>query len=114
MNSPLKRHLSIPAGILSGSIALFLFPALLLSLSGCGGSLVNETVAEPKVERALPPPPTVPMWLGNPSRNFYGTGPWSDRPSEILWEFETELITGRQHKEGWGGSSWPGQPSVVG
>ena len=52
------------------------------------------------------------MWLGNTSRNFYGTGPWSTGPLEIVWEFETKFITGRLHKDPWGGSSWPGQPSV--
>ena len=49
-----------------------------------------------------------------PARNFYGSGPWPDRPLAVIWEFETELISGRLHKEGWGGSSWPGQPSVSG
>ena len=33
-------------------------------------------------------------------------------PSEILWEFETGFISGRLHKDPWGGTSWPGQPSV--
>jgi outer membrane protein assembly factor BamB len=53
------------------------------------------------------------MWLGSTSRNFYGTGPWSDKPLEVVWEFETKFITGRLHKDPWGGSSWPGQPSVT-
>jgi outer membrane protein assembly factor BamB len=52
------------------------------------------------------------MWLGNESRSFYGTGPWSDGPLEVVWEFETGFISGRLHKDPWGGSSWPGQPSV--
>ena len=33
------------------------------------------------------------------------------RPLEVVWEFET-WTTGRLHKDPWGGSSWPGQPSV--
>jgi outer membrane protein assembly factor BamB len=83
----------------------------LLLLTSCGGTVVPETEAKPQ-----PPPPkppaSVPMWLGNASRNFYGTGPWSDEPLQVVWEFETKWITGRLHKDPWGGSSWPGQPSV--
>ena len=83
----------------------------LLLLTACGGTVVPETEAKPQ-----PPPPkppaSVPMWLGNASRNFYGTGPWSDAPLQVVWEFETKWITGRLHKDPWGGSSWPGQPSV--
>src|SRR5262249_24328589 len=63
-----------------------------------------------------PPPPkppgSVPMWLGNSSRSFYGTGPWSNGPLEVVWEFETKSISGRLHKDPGGGSSWPRQPSV--
>jgi outer membrane protein assembly factor BamB len=52
------------------------------------------------------------MWLGNPSRNFYGTGPWSNEKLQIVWQFETKMISGRLHEDSWGGTSWPGQPSV--
>jgi outer membrane protein assembly factor BamB len=52
------------------------------------------------------------MWLGNGERNFYGTGPWKEGRLSAVWEFETGFITGRLHKDLWGGTSWPGQPSV--
>src|SRR5919112_5504805 len=85
--------------------------ALLLTTAACGGKVVTETEAKPP-----PPPPkppsSVPAWLGNASRNFYGTGPWSDKPLEIVWEFQTSWTSGRLHKDPWGGSSWPGQPAV--
>ena len=56
--------------------------------------------------------PSSHFWLGNSQRNFYGTGPWSDGPLEIVWEAETGLISGRLHPDPWGGTSWPGQPAV--
>jgi len=84
---------------------------LALLISACGGKVITETSAKPP-----PPPPkppsTIPMWLGNASRTFYGTGPWSGDKLEVVWSFETKGISGRLHKDPWGGSSWPGQPSV--
>src|SRR5687767_4281963 len=111
MNSPVPIPGPSPSRFLASSLSLILLLALSFSLAACGGSLVKETVAETKVERPAPPPTSVPTWLGNTSRTFYGTGPWSDHPSEILWEFETGFISGRLHKDLWGGTSWPGQPS---
>ena len=119
MNSPLYKPFAVPGGffkVLKGLVAVTVFVTLSLSLTACGGKLVTD-IAETKAAPAPPPPPpppSVPTWLGNPSRNFYGAGPWSDRPTEVLWEFETKLTSGPLHKLGWGGSSWPGQPSVVG
>ncbi|MBA2340540.1 MAG: PQQ-binding-like beta-propeller repeat protein, partial [Pyrinomonadaceae bacterium] len=57
---------------------------------------------------------SVPMWLGNPERNAYGSGPWPSRPLEVLWDFKTKTSSGRLHKDQWGGSGWPGQAAVVG
>ena len=100
------------------SLCLLALAALLL-LSGCGGKVTQEIYAR-STESALRTaevvrvPPTVPMWLGNPGRTFYGTGPWPKGPLEVAWQFETEATAGRLHKDKWGGSSWPGQPSVVG
>ena len=85
---------------------------VLLSLTSCGGRVVTRTEAKPEPPPAPKPPTTVPAWLGNPSRNFYGTGPWSNDPLQVVWEFETKGISGRLHEDPWGGSSWPGQPSV--
>ena len=68
----------------------------LLLLTACGGKVITPTEAKP----APPPkPPTsVPAWLGNASRNFYGTGPWSDAPLQVVWEFKTNWIKiGRAH-----------------
>ena len=79
-------------------------------LPGCTSKAVTES-PPPKIEK--PKPPTaVPMWLGNAERNFYGTGPWKDGQLKVIWEVETDFITGRLHKDPWGGTSWPGQPSI--
>jgi len=86
--------------------------AALLLLSSCAGKIVSETEAKPASPPAEKPATTLPAWLGNSSRNFYGTGPWSADPLEVVWSFETTGISGRLHKDPWGGSSWPGQPSV--
>ena len=88
--------------------------AFVFACTACGGRVVQKTEAEVLPKAAAPVPDAVPLWLGNPTRNFYGTGPWPDRPLEVVWEFETKLISGRLHKDGWGGTSWPGQPSVAG
>src|SRR5437763_1484917 len=52
------------------------------------------------------------MWLGNATRNFYGTGPWKAGQLKVIWELKTDWISGRLHKDPWGGASWPGQPSI--
>jgi len=79
-------------------------------LSGCTTKAVSEAPAAP-IEK--PKPPTaVPMWLGNAERNFYGTGPWKDGQLKVVWDVKTEFISGRLHKDPWGGTSWPGQPSI--
>src|SRR6478735_1721316 len=92
--------------------SLLFFCLLILLLSGCGGKIVKET--EAKTAPAPKPPPSVPMWLGNPSRNFFGTGPLSNDPLQVVWKVDTKMISGRLHKDPWGGTSWPGQPSVDG
>ena len=82
----------------------------LATLAGCGKA-ASETKAEPRIEK--PKPSTaVPMWLGNGERNFFGTGPWKDGELKVLWEVETGFISGHLHKDPWGGTSWPGQPSI--
>src|SRR6185503_16134014 len=96
----------------------FLYPCLLLlvvvfgalAASGCANKEIKGT--EVKAAEPPKPPPSVPMWLGSPSRNFYGTGPWSNEPLQVVWEFKTSSTSGRLHKDPWGGTSWPGQPSV--
>src|ERR1041385_162486 len=94
-------------------LCLFLLSVFML-LCGCGGKLVKQTSAEPVAKRPARAPLDFPAWLGNRERNFYGTGPWEDGPLEVIWENETGLISGQLHKDGWGGVSWPGQPSVAG
>ncbi|MFN2493580.1 MAG: PQQ-binding-like beta-propeller repeat protein, partial [Pyrinomonadaceae bacterium] len=87
---------------------------LSLFLCSCGGKLVKETVAETKIDHStIRTPTSIPTWLGNPARNFYGTGPWSNRPLQIMWEFKTESSSGRFHKISWAGAGWPGQPAIV-
>src|SRR5215210_7590802 len=50
---------------------------------------------------------SVPTWLGNYARSFYGTGPWPAAPLEVVWSFKTRMTSGRLHKDPWGGTSWP-------
>src|SRR5687768_5202923 len=113
MLSPSKMFSCRRAHSPSGALILIVLAIFPVSIASCGGNLVKETSAETKAPAAPAlPPASIPTWLGNYSRNFYGTGPWADAPSEILWEFETKLSKGRMHKDPWGGSSWPGQPSL--
>src|SRR6266496_1741928 len=97
------------------SLPLAIVFVIALSGLGCGRTVVPKTEAETKPKKSIESaaPKGIPMWLGNPSRNFYGTGPWPEKPPEVLWAVKTKLITGQFHKDGWGGSSWPGQPSVM-
>jgi outer membrane protein assembly factor BamB len=77
---------------------------------GCAGKAFETPAAA--LPLAPKPPTAVPMWLGNAERNFYGTGPWTGRPLKVVWEVETGWISGRLHKDPWGGTSWPGQASI--
>jgi len=102
------------ADMLSVSSPKFLIAAILAVVlclvTGCAGKIVKETEAKPSPPPK--PPASIPMWLGSPSRNNFGTGPVSDKPLQIVWQFQTQFIKGRLHEDPWGGSSWPGQPSV--
>ena len=108
MNSPFGKSPVPAVGFLVQFASLLLFCALSLALGGCGGKIVKETLAEAKTEAKAPPaPPSIPGWLGNPERNFYGTGPWEEGPSRVFWEIETSSISGRLHKDEWSGTSCP-------
>jgi len=82
----------------------------LVSIAGCGGKAASEIKAGP-INKPKPPS-AVSMWLGSAERNFFGTGPWRDGELKVIWEVETGFITGRLHEDPWGGTSWPGQPSI--
>src|SRR6185436_4808855 len=110
VSSLMPRASSAPGG--HGGPPLQYVLVLLLFLSACGGKVITRTEAKPQPPAPPKPPTSVPFWLGNASRNFYGTGPSSHKPLEVVWSFETKGISGRLHKDPWGGSSWPGQPSV--
>ena len=97
--------------LVSKTLSTICLLAFLCWFSACGGGKAT-THTEAKLPDPPKPPSSVPAWLGNASRTFYGTGPWSDGPLEVVWEFETKWTSGRLHKDPWGGSSWPGQPSV--
>ena len=87
---------------------------LVLPLAGCGARVVSKPAVDPGAKATKEVPANLPNWLGNSHRNFYGSGPWQDGPLEVIWEFETGFITGHLHEDPWGGTSWPGQPSVDG
>ena len=88
---------------------------LALLLPACGGSVASKPELDPGPKHADKEIPAgLPFWLGNSERNFYGTGPWEEGPFEIVWEIKTGSISGRLHRDPWGGTSWPGQPSVDG
>ena len=114
MSSPKSSRTSLFSSFFLRTFAAIILIALAAALFGCGGKLVKETSAEPVVEHPAPPPVDFPTWLGNPTRNFYGTGPWSNKPLEVVWDFKTDWSSGRLHKDPWAGSGWPGQPAVVG
>src|SRR5262245_30795860 len=100
-----------PSFLPKQSTVLLVLLTILFCLTGCSTRLVKETEAK-SAPRAPAKPTTLPEWLGNPARNFYGTGPWSGKKLEVVWQFETQWIKGRLHEDPWGGSSWPGQPSI--
>ncbi|HSV33710.1 MAG TPA: hypothetical protein VLH87_06265, partial [Pyrinomonadaceae bacterium] len=63
------------------------------ALAGCSRGVVRETAAETRVEK--PKPPTaLPMWLGNPARSFFGTGP-IPKSLKVIWNFKTTWTRGR-------------------
>ena len=105
---PLLRRLSFPLGSCQ-LVGVVLAVCATVFLPGCKGKAV--TVPPPVIEKPKPPT-SVPLWLGNGERNFFGTGPWKDGELAVKWEFETDFISGRLHKDPWGGTSWPGQPSI--
>ena len=85
---------------------------LALLPGACGGTVVSKTEVGPGKKEVINP--GLHFWLGNSQRNFYGSGPWSDGPLEVVWEAETGFTSGRLHTDPWGGTSWPGQPAVDG
>ncbi len=89
-------------------LAICLFVAT-FSLSCTNKALFKAEAKTGEKEPVKQAPKSLPAWLGNAERNFYGTGPWGDGPLEIVWENETDYITGRLHEDLWGGTSWPGQ-----
>ena len=58
------------------------------------------------------------MFRGNPSRNYYGTGPLPDDVPEVLWQYpdEGDPMCGQSTVAGetttWCGTGWTGQPAV--
>src|SRR5260370_3121530 len=100
----------------SNYLVLSLLVCLGLVLSACGKTTKAEAESSSTkvVEVKKPASKVVPMWLGNPERNFFGTGPWTDKPLEVAWDFKTGWVRGRLHPDPWGGSGWPGQVAVVG
>src|SRR5439155_13272695 len=99
------RSLSFPHNLRRfAAFAAFICAGLLLS--ACGAKVIKETSAEPRIEKPKPPS-AVPMWLGNPARTFFGTGPMPTS-LKVEWDFTTGWSRGRLHNDPWGGSGWPG------
>ena len=105
------RNLSFPV-VVTRFCATMLAAIASLAATSCGGKVVSETVAEPRAEKPKPPT-SIPMWLGNPNRNFFGTGP-IPKSLKVIWDFETGFSRGRLHSDAWGGAGWPGQAAIVG
>lgn len=70
--------------------------------------------AAPRISAAAPAAPVadVPMFRGNPSHTFYGTGPMSDAP-RIRWTFPMGHFHSPTGKI-WSGTGWTGTAAVVG
>ena len=103
-------NLSVPYGLRRfGGVMITICATVLLT--GCNGKAV--TPPPPPVVEKPKPPTAVPMWLGNPTRTFFGTGPMP-KSLKIIWSFTTGFVRGRLHDDPWGGSGWPGQPAIVG
>lgn len=95
--------------------AVICFCVFSLSSTGCRTKAQSETVKAAPTPTPVPTPEGTVTFLGNPTRDFYGTGPWkSDGPLKVVWQAKTGGISGQFHKDPWGGTSWPGQPSVRG
>src|SRR5258707_5449344 len=84
----------------------------MFTLAACGSKAAKAPPSEAPVEKPKPPP-MVPMWLGNPARNFFGTGP-VPKALKVIWDFKSGAISGRLHPDPWGGSGWPWQVAVLG
>ena len=85
---------------------LFAVPVVSLAFVGCGKvskDIAPQTSTAKSAEVKKPLPAAVPMWLGNPERTFFGTGPFSDKPLEVAWDFKTGSVRGRLHPDPWGG-----------
>jgi outer membrane protein assembly factor BamB len=100
-----------------GTALALLFISLAISF-GCGRSLKDAATQGVKDGQAAPkptpaPPQMVQTWLGNWERNSYGSGPIPNKPLKVIWQIKTGYISGRLHPDGWGGTSWPGQPTVT-
>ncbi|MEX0756926.1 MAG: hypothetical protein WD204_03160, partial [Acidimicrobiia bacterium] len=56
------------------------------------------------------------MFRGNPTRSFYGTGPLSSGPPDVLWRYPESPMCGSSVVDGesslWCGTGWTGQPAV--
>src|SRR5829696_7667957 len=116
-NSEVKDKDSVWTARASGRAGVLLacLVAVLSALNGCGGKAQVRTAdTDVRPAETVRVRPAVATWLGNPSRTFYGSGPWAAGALEIRWKFKTKSISGRLHKDPWGGTSWPGQPSVNG
>ncbi len=105
--SPPLKNIPPRLRLIAGVFAILTF----FLLTACGSKAAKAPPTEVRVEK--PKPPTaVPMWLGNPARNFFGTGP-IPKALKVIWDFKTGAISGRLHPDPWGGSGWPGQVAVV-
>src|SRR5260370_14685703 len=87
--------------VLSKNSSLYLLLAALFLLPACGGKIIKETEAEPvlKSKAAQPTQTDIPMWLGNPARRFYGSGPWSKEPLQDVWQVQRNWSSGSLYKE---------------
>src|SRR5689334_621518 len=111
-----KNQNLVEVKLSSASLVLVALLSVIL-FNGCGSKAETKPGT---VDSSARPAETVRVrenvatFLGNASRSYYGSGPWSAQPLQVLWSIKTSAMAGPNHKVAWGGSAWPGQPSTNG
>ena len=84
-----------------------------LGVTSCVSKGTVSQVSAKPVPETKPTPSAVATWLGNPERNFYGTGPWPDGQLQIIWEVKTGSTSGRLSANGTGNVATSRRPLAI-